>query len=182
MEIAYITILVLIASMVGTMTGFGTSTIMVPVLLLFYAVPQTLLFVGIIHWFGNLWKMLFFRSGLRWRLILCFGIPGIVASYFGASLVPDVPKELLRRILGGVMVGYVVFLLVKGSFKLKQSIRSGICGGALSGFLAGIFGIVVSFFANDPVLASTIRKRCFIGIGIGITMIVAWKIYQKYSE
>jgi hypothetical protein len=54
--------------------------------------------------------------------------------------------------------------------------------GTLLIFFAGIFGIVVSFFANDPALASMIRKRCFIGIGIGITMIVAWKIYQKYSE
>lgn len=123
------------------MTGFGTSTIMVPVLLLFYTLPETLLFVGIIHWFGNLWKILLFRGGLRWKLILCFGIPGIVASYLGASLVPDAPKELLRRILGGFMVAYVALLLMKGSFKLKQSVRAGACGGALSGFLAGIFGI-----------------------------------------
>lgn len=141
MQLIFLAILTMVASAVGTITGFGTSTIMVPVLLFSYSVPQTLLFVGIIHWFGNLWKMLLFRSGLRWKLILCFGIPGIVASYFGASLVPDVPKELLRRILGGVMVGYVVFLLIQGSFRLKQSIRAGICGGALSGFLAGIFGI-----------------------------------------
>jgi uncharacterized membrane protein YfcA len=141
MHLIMIAILTVVASAVGTITGFGTSTIMVPVLLLSYAVPETLLFVGIIHWFGNLWKILLFRAGLRWKLILCFGIPGIVASYFGASLVPDLPKELLRRIIGGVMVAYVLFLLVQGSFKLKQNIKAGICGGALSGFLAGIFGI-----------------------------------------
>jgi len=44
-------------------------------------------------------------------------------------------------------------------------------------FFTGIFGIVLSFFANDPALASIVRKRCIIGIGIGILMVVAWKIF-----
>ena len=49
MEIPLIFLVVIIAGGIGTMTGFGTSTIMVPVMLLFYPVPQTLFFVGIIH-------------------------------------------------------------------------------------------------------------------------------------
>jgi hypothetical protein len=51
----------------GTLTGFGTSKIMVPVLVFLYLLPQTL-FLVIIHWFGDIWKMLLFRSGIRWRL------------------------------------------------------------------------------------------------------------------
>ncbi len=69
MEIPLILFVVIIASGIGTMTGFGTSTIMVPVLLL-YPVPQTLFFVGIVHFFGNVWKLLLFRKGVQWRLIL----------------------------------------------------------------------------------------------------------------
>jgi uncharacterized protein len=60
MDIVLIAVLTLLASTVGTMTGFGTSTIMVPVLASFLALPQVLLLVGVIHWFGNLWKMLLF--------------------------------------------------------------------------------------------------------------------------
>ena len=141
MDVVLIAILTVVASGVGTMTGFGTSTVMVPVLLLFYPLPETLLFVGIIHWFGNLWKVLFFRGGFQWKLVLCFGVPGIVASYLGASLMLDVSEALLSRILGGVMVGYVVFLLLKSSFRLKANVAASMVGGALSGFLAGIFGI-----------------------------------------
>ncbi|UCG58093.1 MAG: sulfite exporter TauE/SafE family protein [Phycisphaerales bacterium] len=131
----------MIASSVGTMTGFGTSTIMVPVILLFYPVPQTLLFVGIIHWFGNLWKLLLFRQGIQWKLILSFGIPGIVATYLGASLVFAVSGAVLSRVLGLFLIAYVVYLFAKSSFKVKQSIATGALGGAASGFLAGIFGI-----------------------------------------
>ena len=54
--------------------------------------------------------------------------------------------------------------------------------GALIIFFTGIFGIVLSFFAKNQALASLIRKRCIIGIGIGIVMVVAWRLYKKYSE
>lgn len=141
MEIPLILIMVIIASGVGTMTGFGTSTVMVPVMLLFYSVPQTLFFVGIIHFVGNVWKLLLFRKGVRWRLILCFGVPGIIATYLGASLVFDISAVVLSRFLGCFLNLYVIYLFAKSSFRIKPNIIFGACGGALSGFLAGVFGI-----------------------------------------
>jgi hypothetical protein len=141
MEIVLIVLVVVIASSVGTLTGFGTSTIMVPIMLSFYPVTQTLLFVGIIHWFGNLWKLILFRKGFQWKLILSFGIPGIAATYLGASLVFDIPTAVLSRILGSFLIIYVIYLFAKSSFKIKQSLLAGACGGALSGFFAGLFGI-----------------------------------------
>ncbi len=141
MEIVLIVLVVVIASSIGTLTGFGTSTIMVPIMLSFYPVTQTLLFVGIIHWFGNLWKLVLFRKGFQWKLILSFGIPGIAATYLGASLVFDISTALLSRILGSFLIIYVIYLFAKSSFKIKQSLLAGACGGALSGFFAGLFGI-----------------------------------------
>ena len=141
MEILLTLPIVILASCVGTMTGFGTSTIMVPVMLLFYPMPQTLLFVGIIHWFGNIWKLLLFRRGLRWKLVLSFGIPGIAATFLGASLVFNIPRAMLLRILGSFLIVYVIYLFVRSSFKIKQSLFTGVCGGAISGFFAGVFGI-----------------------------------------
>jgi uncharacterized membrane protein YfcA len=133
--------MVIIASGIGTLTGFGTSTIMVPVMLLFYSVPQTLFFVGIIHFFGNVWKLLLFRKGLNWRLILSFGIPGIAATFLGASLVFNIPRPIFSKILGSFLILYVIYLSVESSFKVKSNIVFGAFGGALSGFLAGVFGI-----------------------------------------
>lgn len=141
MEIILITFTVIIASSVGTLTGFGTSILLVPLLLSFYPVPQTLLFVGIIHWFGNIWKLLLFRKGFQWKLILSFGIPGIAATYLGAELVFDISTALLSRILGSFLIIYVIYLFTKTSFKIKQSLPAGACGGALSGFFAGLFGM-----------------------------------------
>lgn len=141
MEILYIAALTVLAAGVGTLTGFGTSTIMVPVLLLWLPLPQTLLLVGVIHWFGNVWKMSMFRQGLNWRLIMLFGLPGVVMTFIGARLIFSVPEELLSRILGAFLIGYVVFLLIKPRFKLSQRNTTAVVGGGLSGFLAGIFGV-----------------------------------------
>lgn len=141
MEIFLISLLTLISSFVGTLTGFGTSTIMVPVLVLFFPLPQTLLFVGIIHWFGDIWKISLFKKGLRWNLIALFGIPGIVATYMGARLVFSLPENLLSRLLGVFLISYVIFLFINPEFKFKQNNTNAIIGGTLSGFLAGISGV-----------------------------------------
>jgi hypothetical protein len=141
MEIILITFAVAIASFVGTLTGFGTSTLLVSILLSFYPVPQTLLFVGIIHWFGNIWKLLLFRKGFQWKWILSFCIPGIATTYLGAELVFDISTTFLSRILGSFLIIYVIYLFAKSSFKIKQNLLAGACGGALSGFFAGLFGM-----------------------------------------
>ena len=141
MDILLLSAFVIVASCVGTITGFGTSTILVPALLLFYPLPQTLLFVGIIHWFGDVWKLLLFRKGFQWKLILGFGIPGIAATVLGASIVFRIPAMILSRMLGIFLVCYVLYLFLKGSFRIKPNLFASACGGALSGFLAGVFGI-----------------------------------------
>jgi len=141
MEVIYITILTIFASGIGTLTGFGTSTIMVPILLFFLPLPQTLLLVGIIHWFGDIWKMVLFRKGFQWKLILTFGIAGIIGSFLGANLVFSVSEKLLSQVLGGFILAYVLFLFSKPAFRIPKTPTTAMSGGALSGFFAGVFGV-----------------------------------------
>ena len=140
-EVALLALLTLLASGVGALSGFGTSTIMVPVVALYFPLPVTLLFVGIIHLFGDIWKMLLFRSGVNWWLILSFGVPGILLSFAGARLTVDVPGPLLERFLGAFLLAYVVFLFLHESWRLPRNRLSAVGGGALSGFFAGLFGV-----------------------------------------
>jgi len=141
MEIIYITLLTLVAGGIGTLTGFGTSTIMVPILLFFLPLPQTLLLVGIIHWFGDIWKILFFKKEIHWKLILTFGIAGIAPSYLGASIVFSASEKLLSQILGGFLVAYVLLVFFIPTFKIPKNAVTAVSGGVLSGFFAGIFGV-----------------------------------------
>ena len=69
--------------------------------------------------------------------------------------------------------------LKKASFKATKAALG--CGVILI-FFTGVFGFVLSFFTGDPELASAVRTRCFIGLLIGIAMVVAWKIYSSKVE
>jgi len=141
MEIVYIALLTILASGIGTITGFGTSTILIPILLLYLPLPETLLVVGVIHLSGDIWKMILFRKGFDWKLVLTFGITGIITSYIGAMIVFSASQDILLRILGGFMLAYVIFLLFKPGFKIPKKNMTAITGGGLSGFFAGIFGV-----------------------------------------
>ena len=59
------------------------------------------------------------------------------------------------------------------------SVKAALGCGVLMIFATGIFGFIISFFADDPELAATVRSRCLIGIAIGIVMVIGWKIYQS---
>ena len=141
MEEFYILLLTFVASLLGTMTGFGSSTVMIPVLLLFFPVPTALLFSGFVHVLVDIWEMEFFKEGLHWRLILFFGIPGMIASFIGAFFSADVPALLMSRIIGFVLLGYVGFVFFKSRWKLKAHDGTAVAGGLISGFFAGAFGL-----------------------------------------
>ncbi len=140
-ELLLLALLTLVASAVGTLSGFGTSTIMVPVLTLFFPLPLTLLFVAIIHLFGDVWKMLLFREGALWRLVLWFGVPGVVLSFAGASLSVGLDAAFLERLLGGFLLLYVLYVWKHEDWRVPRTTLVASVGGALSGFFAGIFGV-----------------------------------------
>lgn len=141
MEIILIGLLTFIAALVGTVTGFGTSMIMVPVLAIFFPPVEAIFFVAIIHWFNDLWKVLLFRKGLQGKLIVLFGVVGVVGSYIGASFSLEINPQTLLRILGIFLFSYAYFLLYRSNFKIPSTNSMAVIGGALSGFCAGIFGI-----------------------------------------
>ncbi len=141
MIIVIIAFLALIASVVGTITGFGISTVMIPVLVIYFPPVEAIFLVSIIHWFGNVWKVLLFRKGFNLRLLLLFGLTGFLTSYIGASISLGSNEEFLLRILGIFLFGYAIFLIFQTSFTIPAINVTALLGGSLSGFFAVIFGI-----------------------------------------
>jgi uncharacterized membrane protein YfcA len=139
--IFFISFLTFIASIMGTITGFGISTVIIPVLVNFLPVKDTIFLVAIIHWFGNLWKMFLFRMGLNVRLFVLFGVTGLITSYIGASLSLGAHDALLLRLLGIFMVLYSLFAIVNKTFKINASRMHAVMGGSISGFFAGMIGM-----------------------------------------
>jgi hypothetical protein len=141
MPIVYLAVLSFLSSILGTITGFGISTVMVPIVLLFLPLPETLLLVGVVHWFGDLWKVFLFKHGIHWKILLFFGIPGIITGIGGAYLALKLPAAFLSMFIGAILVAYVIFLLLKPDFKLKATPLAAMLGGGGSGLLGGMTGI-----------------------------------------
>lgn len=141
MDIFYISLLTLVAATIGTISGFGTSTIMIPVLAMFLPPVEAIFLVAIIHWFGDVWKVSLFRKGFNLKLLIWFGAVGLLTSYIGASVSLGVEQALLLRILGVFLALYAMLLLYQSRFKIPASGFTALSGGALSGFFAGMFGI-----------------------------------------
>lgn len=133
-------ILALFSEIVGTVVGFGSSTILLPLSLFFFDFGTSLVLVALFHVFGNLGRVGFFKEGLDKNILLTFGLSSVFLTLLGASLVPVVPQSLLKGILGVFLVLYCLITFWKENFRVRITPENSILGGGLSGFLAGLIG------------------------------------------
>jgi hypothetical protein len=129
-----------ISEVVGTIAGFGSSTIFLPLALFFVDFKSALVLVAVFHLFGNLGRIAFFLSGLNKRLLLTFGLPCILLALFGAALVNYFPQSALKMVLGFFLLAFGIASLVWPELKFRPNKINAIVGGSLSGFLAGLIG------------------------------------------
>lgn len=173
MDIIIISIaaLTFLASIVAIIAGFGTSTIMIPLLVYLFPLPEVLLLTGIIHWFNDGWRLLLFKDGIWWSRVMMAAIPGAIASLIGASLVLRIPQQLLFRALGAMLLLYVVFIFARPSFHMRRTKLFAVTGGAAAGFISGLLGVSGEV---TSMLLSTLNlpKAIFIGTGGAFTLIV----------
>ncbi|OGM13904.1 hypothetical protein A3A76_05340 [Candidatus Woesebacteria bacterium RIFCSPLOWO2_01_FULL_39_23] len=162
MTILAISLLTLVASIIGTVSGFGISTIMVPIVLLFLPLPETLLLVGVIHWFGDLWKILLFKHGIDKKILIYFGIPGMIGAGVGAALVVNIPEIIASQIVGVILITYVLYLLIKPNFRIEPNPKVAGVGGGLSGLLGGLTGVGGGALRAVVLTAFNIPKSTYI--------------------
>ncbi|OGK10750.1 sulfonate transporter [Candidatus Roizmanbacteria bacterium RIFCSPHIGHO2_01_FULL_35_10] len=129
-----------LAEVVGTVAGFGSSTIFLPLALLFIDFKNALVLVAFFHIMGNIGRIGFFRKGLNIELLIKFGVPSIFFTIVGALLVSLITQNILKGILGIFLISYSLYSLWRKNFRIESSTPVVIVGGSLSGFLAGLIG------------------------------------------
>lgn len=130
----------LLSELLGTVSGFGSSTFFVPVARLLESMSFVLALTAILHCFGNFTKLLAFRSFVRPGLLLRLGIPSVALSAVGAILSSHVSIDGLTRFLGGALVLVATLKLVLGRnlLRLNMPTSAALCG--LSGLSTGLVG------------------------------------------
>ncbi len=130
----------LISEIIGTVAGFGSSTVFLPLALLFVDFKTALTLVALFHLFGNLGRMTFFHHGINKKMLVTFGLPSIIFTIAGAFLVSLVSQDLLKGILGGFLMIYSVIAIWKEELKVVSTPFNLILGGSLTGFITGLIG------------------------------------------
>ncbi len=130
----------LIAEIIGTMAGFGSSTIFLPLALLFVDFKTAIILVAIFHLFGNLSRIIFFRQGFDKKIILQFGMPSILFSLLGALMIGILPQPVLKLVLGIFLITTSVSFLVKPELKIPANTSTFIAGGSVTGFITALVG------------------------------------------
>ncbi|MEX0862701.1 sulfite exporter TauE/SafE family protein [Nitrosopumilus sp.] len=129
-----------VSEIIGTMAGFGSSTIFLPFASYFIDFKTALVLVAIFHLFGNISRITFFRHGLDKNVLLIFGVPSFIFSLIGATLVGDLPQAVLKLILGMFLIFISITLLLRPKLSFPTNKKCLFLGGGVSGFIVGLIG------------------------------------------
>ncbi len=159
-----------ISEILGTLSGFGSSTFFVPIAQLLESFHLVLVLTALLHSFGNLSRIYYFREYLKKDLFIKYATPSILLSGAGALLTSYVPTAILIRLLGSalVLISTLYFFKKKGTRPSKLSHLSVPLLG-LSGFLTGLLGTGGAI--RGLALASLhIEKNLFIALSSSVDL------------
>jgi uncharacterized membrane protein YfcA len=173
-EILLFTLLALVAEIIGTISGFGSSVFFVPVAAYFFDFQSVLGITAIFHVFSNLSKIYFFKRGVNWKIVLYLGIPAIIFVSFGAYLSKFFDSTLLELILAIFLIGFSILFLIAQNVIIQPTRTNSIIGGSISGFVAGLLGTggtirgmtLAAFNLNKDVFIAT---SAFIDFGVDLS-------------
>lgn len=136
----YFILLALCAEIIGTIGGFGSSMLFVPIAGYFLDFHSVLGITALFHLSSNISKIYFFREGFDKKLIINMGISSVIFVIIGALLSNYFPSKTLEILLAIFLISISLILLIFKSIKIQPNQTNSIIGGVLSGFIAGLLG------------------------------------------
>ena len=133
-------LLALVAEIIGTIGGFGSSVFFVPLGNFYFDFHSVLGLTAIFHLSSNLSKIFLFKKGLDKRLLIYIGIPSILFVVLGGIASKFLDTYFLEIFLGLFLIGLSLIFLIKSKIVFAASKKNAIVGGSLSGFSAGLLG------------------------------------------
>lgn len=132
--------LALLAEIVGTIGGFGSSVFFVPLGNFYFDFHSVLGLTALFHLSSNLSKLFLFKKGIDKKIILQLGIPAVIFVVIGGWATQYLDADLLQGILGIFLVGFSLLFLLKKQLVFQANAKNALLGGSMSGFSAGLLG------------------------------------------
>ncbi len=161
----------LLAEIIGTISGFGSSVFFVPFANIFFDFHTVLGITAVFHLSSNLSKIFLFRKGLDKKLILQIGIPSVVFVIIGGFLSKFFESRILEIALGVFLIALSLLFLIKDKLVIPPKLKQTVIGGALSGFSAGLIG-TGGAIRGLTMAAFNLEKSVFVATSAAIDMMI----------
>lgn len=175
--------LALVCEILGTISGFGSSILFVPMAALYFDLKTVLGITAVFHVFSNVFKIMLFRKGVDKEVVVKLGIPAILFVLIGSWITTIIAIREIELFLAIALVGLALFLLINQDKALPKTNGSLYLSGTLSGFLAGIAG-TGGAIRGIALAAFRLPKNAFIAtsaiidLGVDVSRMI---IYLSYG-
>jgi len=139
-NLALFILLALLAEILGTVGGFGSSLFFVPIASYFLDFQSVLGVTALFHVSSNLSKIAFFRKGFDKKLLISIGIPAVIFVISGAFISKYINPKTLEIALAIFLIGTSLVFLFFKNLSIKPTTTNSIIGGSFSGLIAGLLG------------------------------------------
>jgi uncharacterized membrane protein YfcA len=162
MEFAAVLLLGLVAGTVGGLVGFGTSIMLMPVLVLVFGPREAVPIMAVASIMGNASRVAAWWRELDWKATAAYSVTGIPAAALGAATLLTLPTGVIEAVLG---LFFIAMIPVR-RWMARQAWKLGLwhlaLAGAVIGFLTGI--VVSTGPINAPfMLAYGLVKGAYLG-------------------
>jgi uncharacterized protein len=164
-------LLALLAEIIGTVGGFGSSVFFVPIANFYFDFYSVLGLTALFHLSSNLSKIFLFKKGIDKTLLLYIGAPSVVMVVVGGLLSKVADGWLLQVCLGGFLILLSLIFLVRKNLVVTPNKKNSIIGGSLSGFSAGLLG-TGGAIRGLTMAAFNLEKSVFIATSAAIDLMI----------
>lgn len=161
----------LVAEIIGTIGGFGSSVFFVPIGNFYFDFYSVLGMTAVFHLSSNLSKMALFREGLDTKMLRNIGLPSVVFVILGAQYSSRIDTKMLEVLLGLFLISLSLFFLIRKNFSFAPTRDNAVVGGVLSGFSAGLLG-TGGAIRGLTMAAFNMEKSAFIATSAAIDMMI----------
>ncbi len=156
MEYLIVSVAALIVSGLTLYSGFGLGTLLMPIFALFFPLEVAVAATAVVHGANNVFKVSVVGRHADRTLVMRFGVPAIIAAFFGAAALgyvshfgeiaryPFGPKMAvitpLKLVMAALMIVFALFELLPHLRDIRVDRRYLFLGGILSGFFGGFSG------------------------------------------
>jgi uncharacterized protein len=189
MEWSYLLICLIafLTSLLTLFSGFGLSTLLMPVFALFFPLPLSIAATAVVHLLNNLFKAALVGRYADKETVIRFGLSAAIAAAGGAYLLSLFSKveplfsytishmqfhmTWTGLVIGSIVVVSALFELIPDLSKASFERSYLILGGVFSGFFGGLSGHQ-GMLRSAFLIKSGLNKEAFIGTSVICSLFV----------